>query len=218
MAERLPPEAIRGSWYWVPEKLDPKKPGDKPLQIVRFRLDGTFSRYLCRERAWEEKEHGDYTFDGSFLILRGRATDTFRVKTDEYWRWVLEGNKDFTYLLRGLVSVDDFRPMTEEDQKEVKLLPIRAVIKSSVDHDEAIFDVVFEHEGKSHPIGSFFVEREGSRLWVGVTPFVEELDLKVWERIVRESYLDMFLNKPDNVGVVTVRLLDGQESRIFNYS
>lgn len=217
MAERPPPESIRGSWYYLIASTDPHNLGDKPPQVLRFRLDGTFSRYLAREEGWLEKEKGDYTFDGAFLIVRGRNTDTFRVRCESFWRWSLEGKKDEQVLLRGLAKQDDFITLPDDDQKEIRILPIRVAVRTIGEHGDAIYELVYKGD-VTRRIGSFFVEQDGAKLWVGVSPYVDGIEPKTWERIIRESYLDIFRSKPDDVRVVTVRLLHDGESRIFNYT
>lgn len=218
MAERPPPESIRGSWYYLPGSLDPHNLGDKPPQVLRFRLDGTFTRYIARDDGWLEKEKGDYTFDGAFLIVRGRNTDTFRVRTEHFWRWSLEGKKEEQVLLRGLVTEEDFVKLGAEDQKEIRILPIRVSVRARTDTDDAVFDLLYKSDTVELLVASFFVERDGAKVWVGVSPFVEGIEAKTWERIIRESYLDIFRGKPREVQVVTVRMLESGESRVFNYS
>lgn len=218
MAERPPPESIRGSWYYLPESADPHNLGDKPPQVLRFRLDGTFTRYIARDDGWLEKEKGDYTFDGAFLIIRGRNTDTFRVQFDRYWRWKLEGKKEEQVLLRGLVTDEDFVELSAEDQKEIRILPIRVGVRSHTDVADGVYDLVYRGESAERVVGAFFVEHNGPKVWVGVSPFAKGIESKTWERIIRESYLDIFRSKPSSVQVVTVRLLENGESRVFNYS
>lgn len=220
MAERPPPEAIRGSWYYLPISVNPLDLGDKPPQAMRFRLDGTFTRYIVKDGSWSDKENGDYTFDGQFLIVRGRNTDTFRVTTDSFWRWSLEGKREEQLLLRGLADRSVFGELSAEDAKEIRILPIRVAVRSGGDSDSAIHDLVYRADGREIRVGAFFVEhdRAARKVWVGVAPFVAGIEGKTWERIVRESYLDIFCGKPADVQVATVRLLDSNESRVFNYA
>ena len=218
MAGRPPPESIRGSWYYLPASTNPHDLGERPPQLLRFRLDGTFARYLARDDEWVEKERGDYTFDGAFLILRGRNTDTFRVGTQPFWRWTLEGKKEEQVLLRGLLLDDDFGDLNAEDSKEIRILPIRVSVRQNYRADDGVYDLVYRSERGDRRVGVFFVERDDVRAWVGVTPCVEGIEPKTWERIIRESFLDIFCSKPDDIHVVTVRLLDRGESRVFNYS
>ena len=218
MAERPLPEAIRGNWYFLPARLDPKEQPDKPLQAYGFRLDGTFTRWVVKDDAWTEKEQGEYTFDGAFLILRGRNTDTYRVRTESSWRWVLGGKKEDWALVRGRVSPEDFVALSEEDAKEIRILPIRVSVEPRYQGEEVLLELVYRKEDAApRPIASFFIERgDDANLWIGLTPFVSGVEPRTWERIVRESYLDLHAGKPD-VGVVTVRLLDSGDSRVFNY-
>ena len=220
MQERPPPESIRGSWYFLPESADPHGPADKGRHLYRFRLDGTFTRYILKGEDWSEKESGDYTFDGAFLIIRGRNTDTYRVRREGAWRWNLEGKKENQKLMRGLMRENDFFELSEKDAKEIRILPIRATVAVPVDHSDAVFDIMHRSNG-GHPrrIGSFFVERSGGgKIWVGLTRFATGLRAETWERIIRESFLDVHLGKPSDISVVTVRLLDTDESHVFSYS
>ena len=121
-------------------------------------------------------------------------------------------------LLRSLVSDSDFVALSADDHKEIRILPIRVGVRVKVDADDAIFDLVYRSEQREVRVGAFFVEREGAKVWVGVSQFAKGIEPKTWERIIRESYLDIFRGKPTDVQVVTVRLLDSGESRVFNYS
>lgn len=218
MANRPPPESIRGSWYYIDQEADPHDLGDKPPQVLAFRLDGTFTRYIAKNDEWMQKETGEYTFDGNFLIIRGRNTDTFRVKPAHFWRWNLEGKKQQKALLRGLVTEDDFGELSDEDRKEIRILPIRVGIEAPSDVDGVIYNLVFRREEKQRVVGNFFVERDEQKLWIGVSPFATGIEQRTWERIVRESYLDIYAGKPDDVRVVTVRMLDTDQSKVFNYT
>lgn len=219
MQERPLPEAIRGSWYFLPESADPHGPADKGRTVYRFRLDGTFARYILKGEDWTEKEEGDYTFDGAFLIIRGRNTDTYRVRPEGAWKWNLEGKKEDQKLMRGLMKDEDFFELSEKDAKEIRILPIRVTVEAPADHDNVIYDLMYKGEaGNPRRVGSFFVERDGTKRWVGLTRFAEGLQDTTWERIIRESYLDIYAGKPSDVGVVTVRMLDTGESKVFNYS
>jgi hypothetical protein len=219
MRERPLPEAIRGSWYYLPASADPRQTGEKGIQMYRFRLDGTYSLFGGREGSWSEREPGEYTFDGQFLIMRGRTTETYRVKASRYWRWTLEGKKEDFVLLRGKSRDEDFETLPPEQAKEIRILPIRAAIHSEYDDREGIFEIVYESENIRKPIGSFFIEHntEDGKMYVGLSPWAGGLEPKTWERIIRESFLDIYRGKPDDVTVVTIRNLRDNESRIFNY-
>ncbi|MFU8804284.1 MAG: hypothetical protein ACNA8W_10780 [Bradymonadaceae bacterium] len=219
MSKRPLPEAIRGCWYYVSHKFDLDERPLRPRQILCFRVDGSFSRYQLKEQSRKELEKGDYTFDGHFLILRGRNTDTFRVRSDDFWKWTLEGKKDDHFLMRGLVTESAFQPLSTEDQKEIRILPLRVNVRSDFEGPDLIYDLVYQpSEKEPTAVGSFFVEHHADgRLWIGVTPYVEGITTKTWERIIQDSYLDFYLGKPDDIRVVTVRLLDTSEAQVFNY-
>jgi len=219
MRERPLPEAIRGSWYFLPASVDPRNPGERGLMMYRFRLDGTFSLYSVRDGSLTEKEKGDYTFDGQFLIIRGRTTETFRVRASGFWRWVLEGKKEDYVLVRGRAREQDFATLPPEQSKEIRILPIRVTVQNEGKHPEAVNELIYQSENIVKPVGCFFVEhtKEDGKMWVGLSPWADGIEPKTWERIIRESYLDIHLGKPDDVSVVTVRNLRDNESKIFNY-
>lgn len=219
MPRRPLPEAIRGCWYYVSHKFDVSDGHTRPRQLICFRVDGSFTRYQFKDQSRKEVEKGDYTFDGNFLILRGRNTDTFRVNTEKSWRWTLEGKKEDHYLLRGLVTEEAFGTLSAEDQKEIRILPLRVAVDCDFEGDDLIYDLVYRPADREPiAIGAFFVERyeEGKR-WIGLTSYVEGIAPKTWERIIQDSYLDFFLGKPTDVRVVTVRMLPSDESIVFNY-
>ncbi len=221
MNERPLPETIRGSWYLISKKSKTKKNVERPLQVVRFRLDASFSIYSLSEQGWAEGEKGDYTFDGSFLILRGTATETFRVKRFNHWKWELEGNKHFSDMIRGRVKESDIIDLDEETLKDIRLLPMRVEVQTPFkDEDDSIFDLIYTHEGAKIHLASFFITHEGDkRFSIGLTPFYDEIVSQTWERIIRECFFDIFLGKPEGIGVVTIRFLNEPEAhpRIFSY-
>ncbi|MBA2665378.1 MAG: hypothetical protein H0U74_24025 [Bradymonadaceae bacterium] len=219
MAQRPLPEAIRGCWYYLTDATPPAQARLKPLQLLKFRVDGSFARFQLKDHVKKELEAGTYTFDGQFLILRGRNTDTFRVYPKTFWKWGLEGRKDDQALVRGLVTEEEFVELASEDQKEIRILPIRVTVRGESGAGEGIYELVYQPlDRELVSIGSFFVERhDDDRLWIGLSPYVSGIEAKTWERIVRDSYLDIFLSKPKDVAVVTVRLLDSNDSRVFNY-
>lgn len=218
MRDRPLPETIRGSWYYLPASADPNKPSDRGVFVYRFRLDGTFTLYTIRDGSWTEKESGDYTFDGAFLIVRGRNTDTYRVRNEHFWRWRLEGKKEDYVLLRALATEESFIDLGEAQRKEIRILPIRVSVRNPFDSPDAIHKLVYSFEGVEEQVGTLFVERSGDNLWIGLTPIATGIDEKTWERIVRESFLDIYLGKPDDIRVVTLRLLDENDSTVFNYA
>ena len=218
MRTRPSPDAIRGSWYFLPLSADPHNP-DRPILTYRFRLDGTFSIYGARGDESFEKEKGDYTFDGAFLIMRGRNTETYRVKVKDAWRWVLEGKKDEYALLRGRITDNDFVELTADQQKEIRILPIRVTVDNFSNNRDGIYDLIYKSGGTTRTVGALFVEKdaEQGKLWVGLSPCTPGIEAKSWERIVRDSFLDIHLGKPKDVRVVTVRNLINGESKVFTY-
>lgn len=212
------PEAVRGCWYYVPETFEIAKGLQRPYQILSFAADGSFQRYQIKSERRKATESGDYTYDGNFLIIRGRNTETFRVNRRSFWRWDLEGKKKGHCLLRGLFTEADEGELTEAQSRDIRILPLRAKVESDFEGDDVIYRLVYEGSGDERILlGSFFVEyHDDNRLWVGISPIVAGIEPPTWERIIRDSFLDMHLGKPD-VGVVTTRLLDTDESRVFNY-
>lgn len=218
MPERPLPEAIRGSWYFLPESTDPKNPGDKAILVYQFRLDGSFSAFTLKKEKWSEKDSGDYTFDGAFLIIRGRNTDTFRVRVETFWRWHLEEKKKDYVLLRNLITEDDFVELDPAVAKRIRLAPTRVTVQKSGDSEEAIQNLVYTAGDEDILVGSAFIERNDQDIWIGLTPVVSGLEKKTWEGIIRESFLDVHLDEPDDVRVVTIRFFDDNESVVFNYT
>ena len=220
MRERPLPEAIRGSWYYILASADPRDPGDRGVFVYRFRLDGTFTLYTIREDSWVEKEKGDYTFDGAFLIVRGRNTDTYRVRCESFWRWRLEGKKEDWVLVRALVAAEEFTELSEAERKEIRILPIRVTARNRFDQTDAVYDLVYSSGGVEKIVGALFTEHDPSsgQMWIGLTVIAQGIEPKTWERIVRESFLDIHLGKPESVHVVTLRTLNTNESNVFNYA
>ncbi len=212
------PEAVRGCWYYVAEDFSMDGGLARQHQILSFRVDGTFTRYQVKSERRKVAETGDYTYDGNFLILRGRSTDTFRVRRPQFWHWELEGKKKDQYLLRALTDPEGLQELTEGQARDLRILPLRARIQADHEGEDVIYRAVFEESEEPILLGTFFVEvqADGAR-WVGVTPLVEGIEAVTWERIIRDSFLDLFCGKPEDVRVVTVRILKDQSSRVFNY-
>lgn len=214
------PQAVRGCWYYVPPSFEVKDGLTKTRQVITFGVDGTYTRYEIKKDRRKEAESGEYTFDGHFLIIRGRRTHTFRVHRPAFWRWMLEGKKKSWVLMRGLATEDAVEmELPEADQRDIRLLPLRAEIEADFKDNDVIHRVVYDQDERDRRLlGTFFVEHlPGDHLWVGVTPLVRQLEDKTWERIIRESYLDKFMGKPKDVETVTVQLLDSHQSREFDY-
>lgn len=218
-SSRSLPEAVRGCWYFVEKGAELARGLEGGYQIYSLGVDGSFVRYQVKGGRRKTAGTGDYTFDGNFLILRGRQTETYRVKREAFWRWGLEGTRKDYYLLRAMVEEGALPRMEEEDLRNLRILPLRAEIREDFKGEDNIYRAVYLREsGEEVLLGTFFVEKHPEeKHWVGVTPLVEGIEVGTWERIIKDSFLDMFKGKPEEVGVVTVRLLDTEESRVFNY-
>jgi len=194
MTEKLLPESIRGGWYFVPATEDVGEVVDEQGEILVFHLDRTFVRFEIEEDARREAERGEYTFDGQFLIVRGSSTDTYRVDAESEWRWHLEGKKDDKLLLRGLIDRVETVDLPGERRDEIERMPMRVFVRSIFDGAQAgeICMLIHEADDEEIAIGALYAEApEDGEMWIGVTPFVEGLNIEIWERIVRESYLDI---------------------------
>ena len=210
MSERLLPEAIRGSWYLLAIDGSPEEALDDKGQMLALHIDGSFVRYQVDASNKEVKEQGDYTFDGDFLILRGRNTDTFRVHVEADWFWNLEAKKKSRRLIRGILNADDFFELSDEERSELGGSPKRARVVCRYDEeDDAIFDLVYRPKGGDEMrIGCFSVDPDPNTdaLWVGVTPVATNLDPAVWEKVIQKAYLDSHLDKPADVGWVNLEI------------
>ncbi len=209
------PEAVRGCWYFFASDSAPEEARKKgSLQVLSFAVDGTYSRYKLKENSRKLSESGEYTFDGNFLILRGRRTLTFRVRRSTFWHWQLEDKKKSYILVRGLLA-DEQRPTLPDDQRrDIRLLPLRARIEADYDGDggDVIHRIVYEVEDQGRRLlATFFVEAGDDQRLIGLTPLVEGVEPRTWERIIRESYVDLFLGSPKNLGQVILMVLDGDE-------
>ena len=215
------PEAVRGCWYYLPRPVDVPavRDGDE-LQTISFDVDGSFRRYMIKGSRRKICERGDYTFDGNFLILRGRRTHTYRVQRPTYWHWKLDGKKKNFALLRGLKNGDPSQQLSDKDCRDIRLLPLRARIEADFENDDVIYRVVFDAQtGPRRLLATFFVEHlDSPSPWIGLTPLSEGIDAPTWERIIRESFLDMYLDGPDEVEEITLYFQDCQKTRQLSYN
>lgn len=215
MSERPLPEAIRGSWYLLPEEGTLEEALDDKGQLVALRVDGTFTRYTADTTSKRVKEEGDYTFDGDFLILRGRNTDTFRVHIEEDWYWFLEAKKKNRRLYRGMIDGDDFIELDDASRREIDMLPMRVSAQCRYEDEEgAIFDLVYQpKEGDAQRVGCFSVDpdRETGSLWVGLTALATNLEASTWEKVIRKSYLAVH-GRDDDLGWVALEIFGPEGS------
>ena len=207
MNDQLLPESIRGGWYFVPSTDDVLSTVEEEGEILVFHLDGTFVRFAIEDDARREEERGEYTFDGQFLIVRGSSTDTYRVHPESEWRWRLEGKKEDQLLLRGLLDRPETVQLRDERREEIERMPMRVFVRSVFDgaQEGEICMLIHEADDEEVAIGALFAEAPSDgEMWIGVTPFVEGLNLEIWERIVRESYVDIHRDDLDQVARVDV--------------
>lgn len=218
MTEELLPESIRGGWYFVPADAEVEEGLGDDAEILVFRLDGTFTRFEIEGEERTESERGDYTFDGQFLIVRGSSTNTYRVEPEATWRWALEGKKSKKLLLRGLVDRKEPFELGPERADEIERMPMRVFVRSIFEGDTAgeICTMVHESDNEELELGALFAEpQDDAELWIGLTPFVEGLSVETWERIVRESYLDIYRDATGGIARVTLHVFGpGQTKNI----
>ena len=217
-SSRSLPEAVRGCWYYIPESFQIEGGLNRAHQVLAFGVDGSFIRYQIKSGRRKIAEEGDYTFDGNFLIIRGRNTDTFRVRRHSFRRWSLEGKKKTHHLIRGLFDDADIS-LTDAALRDIRILPLRAQVQADFTGEHVIYRLTYDQDEEAPVLlATFFVEHhDDGRRWIGITPLAQGIEPKTWQRIMEDSFLDMFLGKPDDVRVVTLRLLDTDESRSFNY-
>ncbi len=211
------PRAVRGCWYYFDEPFDDVDP-DGERQVVSFRGDGHFRRYDVDDGERHPAGEGEYNFDGDFLILRGRRTETFRVHRPEFWRWDLEGKKAQHTMMRGFV--DDGRHRVADDvERDIRMLPLRVRVDADFEGADVIHLFVYEGADDDRRIATFSVEEHGDKaLWIGIAPLVRGIAPPVWQRLVSESYLDAYCDEPSDVGEVAVMLFDERQSLAFEYS
>lgn len=207
MTESLLPESIRGGWYVVPATDTVDEVVEEDGEILVFHLDGSFVRFAIEDDERREADRGDYTFDGQFLIIRGSSTQTYRVEPESEWRWSLEGKKEDRLLLRGLIDRTETVELPEERREEIEQLPMRVFVRSIFDgaQEGEICMMIHEADDEEIAIGALYAEAPSDgEMWIGATPFVEGLNVEIWERIIRESYLDIHRDDLDQVARVDV--------------
>ena len=206
------PQAMRGCWYQLAQPVNDAVTSDDADEVLCFGVDGSYVRYKLKGQRRKEAEHGDYTYDGSFLILRARRTHTFRVKRQSFWRWNLEGKKKSYALMRGFLPDGQVDKLPKEESRDIRLIPVRARVEPHFDDGEDLFRLVYEHGDRDRRcLATFCVDRAAEdHLWVGITPFVEGIEERTWKRIIDESYLDAFLDSTSRPEKTTVHLLNAQ--------
>lgn len=227
MQDSLLPEAIRGSWYLLADDGKPVAEAiEKKGQLLALHLTGKFSLYdLSVEddvTVKVEKDEGDYTFDGDFLILRGRNTETYRVRVDADWCWSLEAKKKRRKLVRGSFIASDFIELDAEELAEVETLAHRVQVGSSFpDTSDAIFDLIFSPTAARRlRIGCFSVDLDpiNRELWLGLTPLTTNLSAETWQKIIAQSCAMMVRLNPAKIERVLLDIQGQGELREIDVS
>jgi len=219
MASRPYPEAIRGAWYVLREDEDFEKAREKTTyEIFIYRLDGTFSRIQLKDGHVRSQEQGDFTFDGEFLITRGRNTETYRVSAQSARVWNIE-TKKHTFTMRRSLYAADATVLESSDLRDIRILPIR--VKTTFPNDALGIShglLTFDRSGElDEPliVGEVAIELLAERkvCWIGLTRRAGGIEAKTWDRILHESVFDLALEETD--GIEELELLDIEEDR-FN--
>lgn len=206
MTDRLYPEVIRGAWFLYKGELsDPTKIPLDECDLLAFRRDGTYSRHQTKPESPRELEHGTHTFDGEFLITRGRSTETYRVSRRSETHWVLETKKHAIQLIRH-VDQASFE-LDESAARSIRILPMRAKGSKWVDGATLVQPIVFAPQDAS-PItlglASLEVDKTRSSCWIGISRLASGLDDATWHRIVRESLFDLGLDDTDGITTLDI--------------
>lgn len=217
MATSPRPEAIRGAWYRTDPEAEQGDADALPEMFVDFDIDGEFVRYDLEDSSGAVADEGDYTFDGDFLILRGARTRTYRVDCRAPWKWHLQGKKESWDLLRGLYRGDKPRAMSADRRRELERMPQRVLCRRDFEIGEVPSPVTLvdpsEADGEL-TIGSLFSRRvDDGRLWIVVTPYIQDLDIEFWERVVRGPYLSDVQDGSDGIESADIRIVGLAEER-----
>lgn len=231
MQNNLLPEAIRGAWLLITDKLaDPTTPGGAlrageladQAQLIRFGIDGEFQAFPIKDGqlADQPKRAGDYTFDGDFLILRAKSTDTFRVSVDAPWCWALEARKKRRRLVRGLLGSADITPLDPQEANEIDLLAARVKVKTPLSGEHpALYELQFE-QASADPLRlatfSADPDAEFGELWLGLTPLVEGLKPNTWQKIITHAFLPGHRRQLDDFDRVAVEILGADTIRYID--
>jgi hypothetical protein len=198
------PEDIRGTWYYLSDEGTPQEALASKGELLTLRLDHSFDRWRIKSNELEHQDDGDYTFDGSFLILRGRNTDTYRVDASDELMWFLEGKKKSRRLFRTLATEDDARALVEDELKSLKVVPSRARCEPVVDDPNChLVDVLY----KDLTLGSIAGERNGNELWAAVTTLAPNIPASTWAGIVKGSYVEKYRDDPKGIYDVTAHMV-----------
>lgn len=219
MVDSLYPEAVRGLWFMAQDGEGMRHQLEQLTgELYSFDIQGRFMRVVLREGLRREHESGDYTFDGNFLITRGRSTETFRVTVESPTLWLLEGKRGMVWLSRRALGDDDEErepdALDGELARELRILPIRVRFEPwSTQVNLEAWRVLYDRDGRLDPpicLGSISVDRDSAQsLWFGVTPYLSGLDERTWTRFVSEAFMSK--NPPERqtpLKSLQVQLLD----------
>ena len=205
------PEAVRGNWYYFESPPEDDVDPDGSYQVVSFDVDGSYARDDIDGSNARCVNDGDYTFDGNFLIIRSGRTKTYRVKRSNHWRWTLEDKSCRYTLLRGPAMGDGFNELPAAVCRDIRLVPLRARIEADFDGDGAIYRVVYAgQEDEQQLLGAISCHPIDDRsMWIGVAPCVRGLGDDIWRNIVDKSFVDAYLNNPQQCSELSVQLFGG---------
>ncbi len=184
------PEDVRGCWVASRPEDSVSTLAQKKHDAYAFDIDGAFRHHTvkaCGEVT--QKEEGHYTFDGQFLILRGRRTHTFRVQPVTPWQWKLEGKKKTLVLTRGYIEARDFHTLGGDKAQELALIARRFRFHTALQGPDPIWRLIKPERGDDLPLAilSMDISANSSAPWVGVTPLVTGISAESWERILSSA-------------------------------
>jgi hypothetical protein len=184
MSERLWPEAICGAWFMgEPEGME-QAWREGVCDLYLFRVDGTFTRWGRRKGYVRETERGDYTFDGDFLITRGRNTETYRVGVEARGDWTLEDKKGQSRMVRRLVEQ---AALPEDAARDLRILPVRVTFAPLLEETPEVLLASYTRGEDEHALGLVTLERRRERGWAGVTRLESTLGRETWARAIAEG-------------------------------
>ena len=184
MSERLWPEAICGAWFMgQPEGLE-QAWREGVCDLYLFRVDGTFTRWGRRKGYVRETERGEYTFDGDFLITRGRNTETYRVDVKERGDWTLEDKKGTSRMVRLLGAKAE---LPEDAARDLRILPVRMAFAPLIEEAPEVLRASYTRGGEEYALGLVTLERRGERGWAGVAAMESTLERETWKRALAEG-------------------------------
>ncbi len=184
MSERLWPEAICGAWFrGAPEGME-QAWREGVCDLYLFRVDGTFTRWGRRKGYVRETERGEYTFDGDFLITRGRNTETYRVDVKARGDWTLEDKKGQSRMVRLL---GEKVALPEDVARDLRILPVRMEFAPLVEEAPEVLRASYTRGDQEYALGLVTLERRGERGWAGVTPMESTLEHETWKRALAEG-------------------------------